>query len=278
MDFINATSRTEERKPLVKGKYESQATFDFRQKITPDVIRAYEEHKSIKIVKSLFSVTDDTIRRILKDNNIEIIGRGYASAKSLNNPFNKGITSKYDRAYWVGYIAGDGYIDKTKNKIQITSKDDIMIEQFKNFIKEGYGTNTTKTGVTSIYFSNKDAKDYLEKIGLTTKKSLTLKINIPLTWDFIRGVFDADGSFSQNRFKITTGSIEFRNLLVSFFNSNGIETSVSPKTKDTDTCDIYLLGGKEMLDLVYTKMYNENCKYFLPRKKDLIGTHLLRNR
>lgn len=278
MDFINAQKRKQDTKPLVKGKYESQANFDFRQKITPDVISSYEEHKSITIVKKIYNVTDDTIRRILKDNNVEIIGRGYASAKSFKNPFDKNTTSKYDRAYWVGYIAGDGYIDRSKNKIQITSKDDIMIEQFKDFIKEGYGTNTTKTGVTSIYFSNKDAKDYLDSIGLTTKKSLTLKINIPITWDFIRGIFDADGSFAQNRFKITTGSLEFTDQLVSFFLSNNIQTSISFKGKISNTCDVYILGGKEVLDLVYTKLYNENCKYYLPRKKDLLGTHLLRNR
>ena len=80
MDFINAQKRKQDTKPLVKGKYESQANFDFRQKITPDVISSYEEHKSITIVKKIYNVTDDTIRRILKDNNVEIIGRGYESS------------------------------------------------------------------------------------------------------------------------------------------------------------------------------------------------------
>ena len=35
----------------------------------------------------------------------------------------------------------------------------------------------------------------------------TLKFNVKLNWDIVRGIFDADGSFSQNRLKITTASV-----------------------------------------------------------------------
>src|SRR5690606_16824725 len=153
----------------------------------------------------ILHIHSKTVAKILKENNIQYKGRGEAGSFVKLNPFdNKNIE---DKSYWLGFIGGDGYISENKNSILITSIDFEMINHFIDFVGEGvrYHEKMLLSGlVYTASFSNKEAKEYLVKRGVTTKKSLTLKYNVKLNWDIIRGLFDADGSFSQNRLKITT--------------------------------------------------------------------------
>lgn len=254
--------------------YEAQKFKDNRERIKDDVIKAYQEHYSFKKVAEIFGVGAKLIARIIKENDIPFKGRGEATQLVKTNPFEN--TTAQQRSYWLGFIAGDGYVSKDKNTIQITSTDLELIEQFEEFVGDGIGRTHKMLNSGLVYvakFSNAEAKEYLVKRGVTTNKSKTLKFNVKLNWDIIRGIFDADGSFSQNRLKITTASKAFIEQLTSFYKDNGLEYKVSDK--GTGTCwDVYLLGGKETITKVYNHFYRHDPEYYLTRKREQIRRYI----
>lgn len=104
-------------------------------------------------------------------------------------------------AYSVGLIASDGCLQKDGRHVDLTSKD---FEQLLNF-SEALGRDM-KIGRKSsgagrfgyrIQFSDVAYYDFLLAVGLTPAKSKTLgALTIPDEFyaDFLRGLFDGDGS------------------------------------------------------------------------------------
>ncbi len=106
-------------------------------------------------------------------------------------------------AYAVGLITTDGYLSKDGRHIDFTSQDIQLIQLYKKCL----GVQHLKTGfkVSSssgkrcprVQFGDVHFYHWLQKIGLTSKKSLTLgplKIPDKLFFDFVRGCFDGDGT------------------------------------------------------------------------------------
>lgn len=265
------------------SKYETKAFRQRRLELKDQVISLYNSLKTLKAVAEELNIHPKTVARILKDNNIIYKSRGEVGQLVWENPFkNKSIE---DKSYWIGFISGDGYIDRYKNRISIISNDYEIIEKFKAFVGNNISirsrvnvyTNTfnisreTTTYVAS--FSNKDSKDYLTKRGVTTKKSKTLELKVKLNWDIIRGLFDADGSMSGNQMKITTGSRKLVHQLYLFFKEQEIKVSI--KDKGTGTCwDVYILGGKQTMTEIYKHFYQDRPYYYLSRKKEQIRRYI----
>lgn len=104
-------------------------------------------------------------------------------------------------AYAIGLLASDGCLSPPGHLIDLTSAER---EQLKNFIAclDTPLTIAAKRGSTSrrywrVQFKNVFFYDFLLSIGLTPAKSKTigpLKVPDEFFWDFLRGVFDGDGS------------------------------------------------------------------------------------
>lgn len=111
-----------------------------------------------------------------------------------------------DLWYVVGYIATDGYLSSDGRHINITSKDRGHLYSIRNSLalKNKIGRKTRTNGEEKNYsqlqFGSVNFYKYLETLGITPKKSLTIgKINIDNTFfvDFLRGVIDGDGNISS---------------------------------------------------------------------------------
>lgn len=123
-----------------------------------------------------------------------------------NKQFFNNIDTE-EKAYWAGFIAADGNIRKDffKMRIELNIQDYSHLEKFKKSIE---GNNPIKESIRpnnhSCYI-DVNCKEFclaLNDLGITPKKSLTLKINfdlIPkeLKHHFIRGYFDGDGSINS---------------------------------------------------------------------------------
>lgn len=115
--------------------------------------------------------------------------------------FNKWSDSM---AYVLGFIAADGNICKTGNAhmIQIACDDKDVIQKIKSALSSESPIHERKRMNSKvsyqIRFSDKRTYNYLLKLGITPKKSLTLQPpkNIPNKYlhHYIRGFFDGDGS------------------------------------------------------------------------------------
>jgi intein-encoded DNA endonuclease-like protein len=108
-----------------------------------------------------------------------------------------------DFAYCVGLIATDGCLYSDGRHICFTSKDIELIETFSNALHLSAKIGHTVSGSTGrktsrIQWSDIQLHAYLISIGITPHKSKTLKgVEIPAKYffDFLRGLFDGDGSF-----------------------------------------------------------------------------------
>ena len=105
-------------------------------------------------------------------------------------------------AYAVGLLATDGCLASKSTLIDLTSKDREQLENFCRCVGVEYRITKKKgsNGKTylRIQFKNVLFYGFLLSVGLTPAKSKTLgELRVPdeYFFDFLRGVFDGDGSF-----------------------------------------------------------------------------------
>lgn len=107
-------------------------------------------------------------------------------------------------AYIVGLITSDGYLRRETPQIGLTSKDEEMVTTFKRLLqlqnrigRYARGGETDKK-YYYIYFKSRTFHDFLQHIGITPAKSKTIRsVLVPdaVFADFLRGLFDGDGTF-----------------------------------------------------------------------------------
>ena len=105
-------------------------------------------------------------------------------------------------SYALGLLASDGNLAKNSGHINFTSKDKDQILNFSSClgIHNKIGTKLSGSGNRSFYIQFGDVvfHRFLISIGITPRKSKTIgKVKIPKKYffDFLRGVFDGDGTF-----------------------------------------------------------------------------------
>lgn len=107
-----------------------------------------------------------------------------------------------DLWYTVGLIVTDGNLSSDGRHINITSKDEDLLESVKTRLNLSYKIGKKSRGrekekkYSILQFSDVAFYRYLLNIGLKPKKSLTLesiKVPTPYFKDFLRGVIDGDG-------------------------------------------------------------------------------------
>ncbi len=124
----------------------------------------------------------------------------------LNNRLKYRVKIKWSSkfAYAIGIIATDGCLHPNGRKIFLSSKDLEMIENFryalgvKNKIGRYARGGETEKRYYNINVGDKNFWNFLFKLGITPKKSKTIQqVEIPQKYfkDFLRGLFDGDGSF-----------------------------------------------------------------------------------
>lgn len=119
-----------------------------------------------------------------------------------------------ESSYWAGFIFGDGCI-KTHNRlcIELTGRDDETIKHLKKLSMFVCGNDYVRITVKkNIYYKNginkktctfelsdKNICNNLSKFGIIPRKTYCSHLILPQKYksDFIRGYFDADGSFTK---------------------------------------------------------------------------------
>ena len=146
--------------------------------------------------------------------------------KKYNERYFEVIDSS-DKAYFLGLLAADGNVSPrlTAVRIALKANDQGILEKFREFLGEDAPELKMK------YSKNKGVVSAPQKIlclsrvtmvqdlithGITPNKSKTLKIKNSFQGferDFLRGVWDGDGSIGVRRFKVCTASAAFSEQL-----------------------------------------------------------------
>lgn len=182
-------------------------------------------------------------------------GETYSFMKYNDRYFE--VINTSDKAYFLGLLAADGNISPRLTAVRIALKetDSNILEQFRKFLGEEAPELKTKIPKINgkanlpqkiLVLSKKSMVNDLMKLGITPNKSHTLKLSCDLHQfkkDFIRGVWDGDGSVTERRFKVTTASLNFAAQLQTWIlDVSGVELPI--KTEITkNRKELYHLPG-----------------------------------
>ena len=192
-------------------------------------------------------------RRIVKDNPF----------KNLNDP---------NVQYWLGWLATDGYISHSENRItlSLSIKDIDVIEKFRDFVspnlKIHHSIHHDKYEMVFVSFRNKEIVQFLFNLGFNNNKTFEFIPNFKITWDYVRGVFEGDGYIREKEINITSASKEHITLIYEFVKQEGIECMLKQKITPTNTImyDFEIYKKAEISKFV-DKIY-ANADIFMDRK------------
>jgi len=184
-------------------------------------------------------------------------------------------------AYAIGLIATDGNLSNDRRHINLTSKDLQLLKTFKRCLGLKNKIGLKRSGFSNkkyfwVQFGDVILYRWLLKIGLTPAKSRGIKkLSIPNRYffDFLRGVFDGDGSccgFWDKRWKnsfmfyiyLYSGSFQFLKWL-----RNVLQRSINIYGAFSRERNVWRLKyAKNESRLLFSKMYHQNRLPCLKRK------------
>lgn len=189
------------------------------------------------------------------------------------NPFEN-LENK-EVQYWLGWLASDGCVSGNRITISLQRKDRDVLEKFCMFLNnkinifDGIYHKYKDFEYSKVSFRDTNTANFLNSIGITPNKSKTLELNIPLTWDFVRGFFEGDGSFNmhQNRPRVqfTCASIKFTNQLKDFLLSNNIFSVITKTDKGNSSYYSISINRKADAILFMENIYS-TASVFMNRK------------
>ena len=184
--------------------------------------------------------------------------------------------------YCVGIITSDGNLSSDGRHISITSKDLEVVGNCRSHLKPDCFIGKKSRGGSSdkkyfvLQFSDVKLYTYLVSIGLAPRKSKTIayvKVEKPYFKDFLRGLFDGDGSISIFKNKLSKQAqvkIRFASASCTF-----LEWLKNKISHHTSTQGGYITNDSRVFSLNYGKsdsfkiikfMYYTGVKFYLGRK------------
>ncbi len=215
--------------------------------------------RDFKEIKGL-SISESTIKNIEKESGLESreVIRDNAIHLNLNKDYFEKIDTK-EKAYWLGFIYADGYIELNKRSESrrlclgsLSPKDEILLKKFAESINADKNKIEKDREYLRLRITNKKLCDDAMKHGVLPRKSLIIEYpkleNRELDLAFLLGYFDGDGKKGTSMIK--TGSRKFLEQIKEKFNiPNNIYLNEPNKPNKKTVC--LSLGAKlfnEMLD------------------------------
>lgn len=179
---------------------------------------------------------------------------------NLIKEYFKNIDNK-NKAYWLGFLYADGYINKYRLSIDLKLTDKIILEKFC----KDTGANINKLKIRQHKKGYKSiqlritSKEFVSNIinkGCFNNKSKNIRLPIfdteEINLSFLMGYYDGDGFTTY----ICSGSFEFLNDIKLFYN---IDSNVKLKKS------VYILNLKTN----FKNKLNNNYTDSLERKRDI---------
>lgn len=178
-----------------------------------------------------------------------------------------------NKAYWLGFIFGDGNVYKQTLTIHLSKNDINHLVAFKNDIKSNKDIMFRNDGsVEYRIYSEKIITDLL-KLGVVPNKTFKLEYpNIPQKYnkDFIRGYFDADGCMyvsKNDRYKCWSIFGVSKNIIIKI--KEIIQEECGITLNDRTQGNGFVISTSKYNNIKIIKKYlYSNKKRYLQRKLD----------
>jgi hypothetical protein len=278
-----------------------------------DIVDKYSKGNSMLELSLEYNTTSFAINKILLNHNItkrekseiqsiankKYMTKGkYGKKYDINENYFKTISS--NMVYILGFLSADGYINNDLNfvRIALQENDRQLLELIKNELKYEGEIKSVKRKVKNKEYDvcvltvcNKTIVEDLKKFNIVNNKSLILKVpydKIPKEYwiDYIRGIFDGDGSVKVRKkqeshnthilIEFSSGSKECIEDLTFMLHELGISKFSIRESKTSSGNSFYeitisTLPSKEL----YNLMYYNNDLICLKRKKEKIKNGFL---
>lgn len=194
-----------------------------------------------------------------------------------------------EKAYWLGFIAADGYVSGGNLAIRLCERDIGHLEKFRKFIQSTHPVNKYNAKIKgkeypscSIFIYSKKIISDLAKLNIVENKTRSFEVpRIPdeLLKHFWRGFFDGDGSISSStdskrgrnvsKFNISITGNQlvikcFKKYVKSILSTN----SDSKNVKGTENY-YFRISGNNNVKTILSEIYN-NPKVYLDRKYEKV--------
>jgi len=171
-----------------------------------------------------------------------------------------------DKAYWLGYMYGDGWI--TGNRFGMESKDKEHVEKFRDFLDSEHKIITRIKMNNEYTLIQPTSKQVARSLRVLGYKDKIPDIREDLIKHFIRGLFDADGCLTNDRKWVRihlTGIPNIIKHIQDYFIEIGI---LKTKTKLYDHGKVVTMSysckqAESFLNYIY-----DDCKIYLDRKQE----------
>jgi len=205
------------------------------------------------------------------------------------------IIDTKDKAYWIGFLWGDGYVHSDGLTLSISTKDIKHLEKFKKCLnskhpikeyknKNGYDSDSyCRIGIYSKYLSDILINKYGIKVGRTDFSKILNTIKKDYYKDVIRGLIDSDGCihlvYKNGKIDTSILSLIASDSVLSFFVlflNNVLKEDIEYKRykrhagKDLNMYNINIQGNYRVFCNLFI-IYNDSNIY-LDRKYDLYIT------
>ena len=264
-------------------RYEDLSTDDKKQ-----IIDTYYSRKDLKMceIQKMFNVSKRAFAKVFKSENINT---RLKNRYTLDEHYFDTIDTP-TKAYFLGLIAADGFVGELNN-FAIYSIDKSILLEFKNKLNfsgdltVGHGNFENSKNGYYLRFSSKQIVESLNKLGISTNKSLTFDkmpdIKDEYKKDFIRGYFDGDGSatfgyrtydnkYTYPRLSILIMGVE--GLLLEMAEILNLKSFYIQKSK-TPEIKVLRINNKEDLIKIYHIFYDD-ADVYLERKRDKIEKYM----
>lgn len=227
-----------------------------------------------------FNFNEQSVRKLIKDMGILRDTKPYQ--KLLDHNWLDNIDSE-DKAYYLGLLTADGWLDRNSLFIDLQQKDKELLENLRNRIAPFVPLAYYKAGKANVddkvrlVITSKAWRERCEALEISYRKSLTMpnmvnNIPIDVRHHFIRGYFDGDGTvgvYFNKRLNKKFSKIQFlgtEDFLKGIHTSMGIPVGTITQGKDENIHRL-TYSGKQRLFEIKEYLYKDATIY-LSRKKD----------
>jgi intein-encoded DNA endonuclease-like protein len=259
----------------------------YKEKTTPkdniEICKLYVDGMTTEEIGRMYSVTDNTIAKILRKNGV-CLRKAIRRSLVTNHDYFAEIDSP-DKAYFLGWMITDGSIIRSETRpdrrdiisLEIVAQDIKVLKLFANAIgaPESIVKEThTRQGNEHCYmhFTSQKMSDDLSQYGVVRRKTWTTYLPIlkeELMPHLIRGIFDGNGTITIDKY----GYARF-----AFFGSENLCVGIRdylesilgfPHHKvSKSTCYHVWYSGKKDTPTFFNYIYNNCGDYFLDRKRE----------
>lgn len=279
-DFTITSTHVMANKMGVKKKQKNQYKQSYITRKDESVIEnLYNEGFSVKKIANMYgykskkSIIDKLEKRSVSRRHCGEVAKNSRKYKD----FRFDILDDFNKAYFLGLLITDGYVNEDRNYIQLDLTDKDVIEYLSEYINCDYISIKPKNNVQKtkyrITLYGEEFVNQARRYGLNNDKTYSysgfnvLPSEMKFIPDLIRGIIDGDGWIRKDgeEFFICSASMDFIKWVKVIMTDIGfINLNISYLRNEFNGIFIIRTASKKNISLLKTKIYKE--EYGMMRK------------